>query len=360
MKQSAGKVLKDARRFVDVQSLFVAGSMVMGVIALTASTAAAQTPNQQPRLTPEWARAQEILALDGRRNAPPTPAPAPVRAAAPSANATSRLNAARPDAVHAAAGPVAFAETPPPALESDFAVATVSPAAGFGPTVEFRDDARPRSRTAQGGYAVIQRRDIWSESAGHSDRLRLTTRGGLGRADGAPLPPTGLDAADLDVDSYDVSFTRGWEAARGYTRSGLEVTLIPHAGVGVGDSGGTAEAGATLRIGSSMDEVAPKGSERFGDRARWYVYAAGSGRAVGYNFARNRDGDYARSGMSHDSGSFLGDASIGVAYRKGDLQSSFGVVYREIEAEGLRGGEGFDRDVAEGLIAFQLSIKPEF
>ena len=64
--------------------------------------------------------------------------------------------------------------------------------------------------------------------------------------------------------------------------------------------------------------------------------------------------------MSHDSGSFLGDASVGVAYRRGDMQGSFGVVYREIKAEGLRGGEGFDRDVTEGLVAFQLSIKPEW
>jgi len=39
--------------------------------------------------------------------------------------------------------------------------------------------------------------------------------------------------------------------------------------------------------------------------------------------------------------------------------SSIGLVYREIEAEGLRAGNGVDTDVSEGLIAFQLSIKPE-
>jgi hypothetical protein len=41
------------------------------------------------------------------------------------------------------------------------------------------------------------------------------------------------------------------------------------------------------------------------------------------------------------------------------VQGSFSVVYREIETEGLRGGHGVDTDVSEGLIAFQLSVKPE-
>ncbi|MDZ4365185.1 lipid A-modifier LpxR family protein, partial [Brevundimonas sp.] len=145
------------------------------------------------------------------------------------------------------------------------------------------------------------------------------------------------------------------------TPSGLEVSVTPHAGFGVGNRGGSAEAGATVRIGRDLDRLVPEGQDAFGERGRWYIYAAGSGRAVGYNFARNRDGDYARSGYSHDSGVFLGDAQLGVAWRRGDMQSSFGVIYREIEPEGLRVGSrsGIDTDVSEGLIAFQLSIKPE-
>lgn len=227
----------------------------------------------------------------------------------------------------------------------------------FGPAVEFADDFT--TLEPANAFAATTTRDIWREADGYSDRLRLRTRGEMRRADGAPLPLTPLDQAAFDQDGYDVSYTRGWEVARGYTRSGLEVTLTPHAGVGVGDRGGTAEAGATLRIGSRADRILPEGSAAFGERARWYLYAAGSGTAVGYNFARNRDGDFARSGYSRDSGSFLGDASIGVALRKGDIQGSFGLVYREIEAEGMT-GHGIDNDVSEGLVAFQLSIKPEW
>lgn len=242
-------------------------------------------------------------------------------------------------------------------LDGEFGFAVQD--AAFGPTVQFQSDTDlPRAEPFS--LSATRRTDIWFDAGNHSDRLRLTTRGALRRADGAPLPVTLRDRSQFDTDAYDVSYTRGWSVARGYTPSGLEVSLTPHAGFGVGDEGGSAEAGATLKIGENLDRLAPDGRERFGDRARWYLYAAGSGRAVGYNFARTRDGDYARSGVSQDKGSFLGDASIGVAYRRGPMQGSFGVVYREIKAEGLRGGEGFDREVSEGLVAFQLSIRPQW
>lgn len=245
--------------------------------------------------------------------------------------------------------------TPQLTAQADFNI-VAEPA--FGPSVEYATDFAPVE--PGNPFAATTTHDVWLAGEGHSDRLRLRTRGLLRRADGVPLPPTLLDAAAFEADGYDVTYTRGWPVARGYTANGLEVSLTPHAGIGVGDRGGRAEAGATLTIGSDLDNMVPEGSAAFGERARWYLYAAGSGTAVGYNFARNRDGDFARSGVSRDAGAFLGDASVGVALRRGDMQGSFGIVYRELEAEGLRGGEGFDRDVTEGLVAFQLSIKPEW
>ena len=201
--------------------------------------------------------------------------------------------------------------------------------------------------------------DIWYEGETYRDRLRLRSEGRVRRADGSPLPPGPLDPAAFDAEHYDVTYTRGWTETLGQTGNGLDVTLTPHVGVGVGTRGQVTEAGATLRIGRDLDRLVPEGEDQFGERARWYLYAAGSGRAVGYNWARDRDGDYNRSGVSHDSGAFLGDASLGVALRRGPVHSSIGLVYREIEAEGLRAGNGVDTDVSEGLIAFQLSIKPE-
>tara|TARA_R110000787_G_scaffold83684_1_gene179967 strand:+ start:19 stop:906 length:888 start_codon:yes stop_codon:yes gene_type:complete len=229
---------------------------------------------------------------------------------------------------------------------------------GFG--ASFDASARLADPTAGAVPYAVVRHDIWFETPEFTDRLRLRTEGELRRADGAPVPVNPMDPAALEAEHYDLSYIRGWPATLGYTASGLEVTLTPHAGIGVGTRGGTAEAGAMLQIGADMERLVPEGRTAFGERARWYIYAAGSGRAVGYNFARTRDGDFARSGVSHDSSNFIGDASLGVAFRKGDVQSSIGLVYRELGPSDLRAGHGVDTDVSEGLVAFQLSIKPDW
>lgn len=213
----------------------------------------------------------------------------------------------------------------------------------------------------RGSPWVATSREVWRETDSYTESLRVDSAGTLRRADGGPLPPGAGDPTMIDDEAYGVSYRRGWPSTLGYTASGLEVTLTPHAGVGLTPLGPVAEAGATLSIGSDVERMVPEGQQVFGDRARWYLFAAGSGRAVGYNFARTRDGNYARSGYSHDSGAFLGDASVGVAYRRGDVHSSVGLVYREIEPGGMRDmSDGIEADVTEGMVAFQLSIKPEW
>ncbi|WIY69975.1 DUF2219 family protein [Aquidulcibacter paucihalophilus] len=227
----------------------------------------------------------------------------------------------------------------------------------FGPEEGWSGYAPPsRDRTSPW---VASNRDVWFENNAFDDRLRLRTEGPVRRVDGSPLPPGPLDPAAYEAEHYDLTYTRGWTEILGRTASGLDVALTPHVGVGVGSRGGSTEAGATLRIGPDLDRLVPEGEEAFGQRPRWYLYAAGSGRAVGYNWARNRDGEFARSGVSHDAGSFMGDASLGVAMRRGPVQSSIGLIYRQMGVEGLRAGEGVDTDVSEGVIAFQLSIKPQ-
>lgn len=233
------------------------------------------------------------------------------------------------------------------------------------PEAAFGGDFRPAPPAAaslvagpsldRAGLTGSETRETWvTRPDGTVDRVRVTLAGPLRGADGAPLPLGPMDRASLEVERYDVSYVRGWPALR--SQSGeLQIELTPHAGVGVTSEGGSAEAGATLRIGENLTV---RDGQSYGDAGRWYVFAAGTGRAVGMNFLPGENGRWTRAGMSHDAGSFIGDAQVGVAWRRGPLQASFGYVHREIEAEGMR-GEGFDRDQTEGLVAFQLSIRPQ-
>ncbi|MBA3999677.1 lipid A-modifier LpxR family protein [Brevundimonas sp.] len=203
--------------------------------------------------------------------------------------------------------------------------------------------------------------EAWRDTpAGAVERLRLSRSGDWVRADGAALAFNPRDGAVLEDEAYRLSYTRGWPTRSYDAETGLQVEVIPHAGFGVGNEGGTAEAGATIRVGSGLERLVPDGDIAFDDdQGRWYVFAAGSRRAVGYNFARTREGDFIRSGMSHDSGSFIGDAQVGVAWRRGDMQTSFGYVYRKHKVRELAGRD-FERERSEGVLAFQLSIRPDW
>lgn len=201
-------------------------------------------------------------------------------------------------------------------------------------------------------------REVAYAGDNHVDRLSVRQEGWIVGSAGGPIPDDVLARQDLDRQNFDVSYTRAWRHTLARSDEGLELAIEPHAGVLVGQQGAGPVAGATLRLGPDLEGLVADGDEAFGDRQRWYVFAAGSGRAVGYNWARSGDGSYARSGLSQDSGTFMGDATVGVAVRRGPVQGSVGVVYREVEVEGLRGLNGIRTDVGEGLFGFQLSIKP--
>lgn len=186
-----------------------------------------------------------------------------------------------------------------------------------------------------------------------TDRLRLTVGGRLRGADGAPLA-----AADRlrfgDPEQVDVAYLRDWPSALRVAGGGYALDVTPTAGLSLGTEGGGAEAGATVRLGSDMKSRLNglvRDGESFGDRPRWYLFAAASGRAVGYNLLRSGSGGWSREGMSTDKGSFIGDAQAGIAWRKGELQASFGYVHREVKA--------YDYEKDDGFVAFQLSLKPQ-
>lgn len=195
-------------------------------------------------------------------------------------------------------------------------------------------------------------------SAKGATNLRLS----VGQPD---INPNSLAAglADADPRAYEIAVTREF-AGREFEAGDLAVGFAPHAGVGVTQVGGSAEAGATLTVGrkrSKDEEVARRlkdmgvrdGAE-FGQEGRWYLFAAASGRAVGLNVTRDADG-WDRRGWSTDPAALIGDAQVGVGWRKGNIQTSFGYMHRQVKGEHrIPGAESKD----DSAVAFSLSIKP--
>jgi len=191
------------------------------------------------------------------------------------------------------------------------------------------------------------------------DSLRVSVGGTLRTPGGLPL---NLARAQYDTQAYEVALTSDWPAAIAFETKDFGLDVTPHAGVGVSSFGGSAEAGATLRLSKRDGEAARRlralgvgdGAE-FGDRGRWYLFAAASGRAVGLNMLHNDTG-WDRAGWTTDPTSTLvGDAQVGVGWRKGAVQGSLGYIHREVKGQHMLFGVD---PKADSMVAFSLSIRP--
>ena len=220
------------------------------------------------------------------------------------------------------------------------------------------------------GLQVWRSREIRSarRSDGAVDTLRVSIAGLARGAGGVVLAsPGGL--LEPEAQAFDVTYTRGWPAALKLSTGGYDLDVSPHAGLGVSSAGGSAEAGALVRLGahledrviSSLDGLGVHAVDRasFGGRGRWYLFAAASGRSVGLTMTRDAQGDLRRAGWSTDASSTLiSDAQAGVGWRKGDMQASFGYVHREVRPMIVAPfGVGTSK-VSDSMVAFSLSLRP--
>ena len=139
---------------------------------------------------------------------------------------------------------------------------------------------------------------------------------------------------------------------------------LTHTGVGLSNSGGQAEAGATLTVAQKRDgeveerlnDLGVRDGKAYGDQGRWYLFAAASGRAVGLNVLRNGNGWDGQGWTTDPSSALVGDAHVGVAWRKGAMQTSFGYIHREVKGEHMV----FNQETKEdSVLAFTFSIKPQ-
>jgi hypothetical protein len=189
--------------------------------------------------------------------------------------------------------------------------------------------------------------------------LRVSVGGALRTPGGLPL---NLRGAQFEAKAYEVALTRDWPAAFAFDTPSFGVDLTPHAGVGVTNIGGSAEAGATLRLmqrdASAQERLHALGvrdGSSFGERGRWYLFAAASGRAVGLNMLHSDTG-WDRAGWTTDATSTLtGDAQLGVGWRKGAMQTSLGYIHREMKGQNTLWGVDAKKD---SVVAFSLSIRP--
>jgi hypothetical protein len=162
---------------------------------------------------------------------------------------------------------------------------------------------------------------------------------------------------------FDVNLNRSFQGFSVETER-LEFDVSPHAGFGVSPRGGQAQAGATVSLTPRTDatverlrDLGIREGASFGDTGRWYLFAAASGRAVGMNVLRGEGGGWDRAGWSTDpTGALVGDAQVGVGWRKGHVQSSFGVIHREVRGNHMIFGQQTREDT---VAAFSFSVRPQ-
>ena len=254
-------------------------------------------------------------------------------------------------------------DAPEAEVEGGFAL---SPAAALAGDARILD----ADRYYDGAGPVTWRSNAFSHQAqvgGPIDSVRVSLAGVSPTAAIAPLTLVRPDVDVYAVRDVDVTVTRGWPSAVMLKGGKFALDVTPHAGVGFGAAGGSAEAGATVRLGKKRnmgDRVndalgVHDGAETFGDRGRWYIFAAASGRAVGLNMLRGQNGDWSRAGLTQDTTSrLIGDSQAGVAWRRGAMQASLGYIHRAIKArgDGIMGLATQKDDV----VALSFSLKPRW
>jgi len=172
-----------------------------------------------------------------------------------------------------------------------------------------------------------------------------------------------LTRAGADVQAYEVSLVRDWPGAMSLKSGKTQLDVSPHAAVGVTPRGGLAEAGARVELSKRIDDevvahldaIGVSDGRMFGDKGRWYLFAAASGRAVGLNMLHTGAG-WDRAGWTTDESSTLvGDAQVGVGWRKGPMQTSLGVLHREAKAQHAYFGYQSEADT---MVAFSFAVRP--
>ena len=313
------------------------GGLLLTVAAVvSASSAWAQSDQLHPRSSAAARKASALFSA-------PFAAPA---LGAPRGSITALGLRADPEVVTALEGPFV--------LPSPDSVHSASPA--------LAEPVRPIG----GGLAIWSSNEVTlGVGAAGVDSVRVSL-GSVARAPGGVVTARPDSLSDPDAQAFDVRYVHGWPSALAWSAGGYALDVSPHAALGVSNTGGTAEAGAMLRIGSDLGhsvarklglhEVDPS---IYADKGRWYLFAAASGQAVGLNMTPGAPGMPKGAWSSESTSALISDAQAGVGWRKGDMQASFGYVHREIKGQTYEiSGPGGPAKISDSMVAFSLSIHP--
>jgi hypothetical protein len=322
------------------------------VAVLGLSAVAVATAQAQPTMSAKSSKLSDKASSAARKAASPSFI-VDMRGAAPVDLAVRNV---RP-----AATSVGFAEAPAARTEraSDPTFA-LSPAGAYGDAGLL--DAN-RYYEGRGPVSYRSNAVVVGEGAHAVDSVRLSVASVAPLGETRPLSLVRPDEDSFEDRDVDVTVTRGWPAAVSLGAGKYALDVTPHAGLGFGGAGGSAEAGATVRFGKKMGDqvvnsLGVQDGRQFGQRGRWYVFAAASGQAVGMNMLRSGEGDWSRAGLTTDASSKLvGDGQAGVAWRKGPMQASFGYVHRKIRAKDQIMGMATQKDE---MLAFSFSLRPHW
>lgn len=144
----------------------------------------------------------------------------------------------------------------------------------------------------------------------------------------------------------------------------FEVT--PYTGTRLGETSDQAQAGAMVEVGPGqtkeqkvqdrLKDIGVRDGAELGDRSRWYVFAAASGRAIGMNVRRDPDGLIRNYGWSSDPAALAGDVQAGVGWRRGSTQTSLGYMHRQFRPASAM--QNVDYDNKDDMVALSFSVKP--
>ena len=296
---------------------------------------------------------------------------APLAAHADQAVVAPNAKAALFRAAFAAKAKPAVVHTPEAAIapRTDFSAAATG--AVFAPP-SAPDSARllaPDLPIAGQGLAVWRSSEMTlaPTATGAVDSVRVSL-GSIAYAPGGVVLARPGSVIGTDTQAFDMNYTRGWPSALTLSAGRYDIDFSPHAGLGVSNGGESAEAGGMVRFGSDLQDKVMTGLSGLGmrtvssaalhDRGRWYLFAAASGRAVGWNMGRDAAGNLQRIGWSAEGTSALiSDAQAGVAWRKGSTEASFGYVHRDIQGD-FNSVPGNPGRVKDSMVAFSFSIRP--